>query len=125
MQTWMRWIGLPHKFGVHPSSGEGADCVLMVWSILDEAGVYHPPFDENWLTLAKEDKWNELQLLWNSSTRQLSKPQQYAVCLFNNGPAGLGVGVVIDNGVLMVHHKRGVTWVPLITLHRLTYCEFV
>jgi hypothetical protein len=125
MPTWMRWIGLPHGFGAHPEDGIACDCLLMVWSVLDEAGVHHPPFVQEWLDLAREGHWRDLQKLWDAGTRILQEPQPYAVTLFHNGPNGLGVGVVVDDGLLMVHHKRGVCWIPLAVMKRLPYYEFV
>ena len=42
---WKRWIGLPHEFGADPEDGVAADCLLMVWRILDDAGINHPPME--------------------------------------------------------------------------------
>ena len=125
MPTWMRWIGLPHAFGANPKDGVACDCVLMVWAVLDEAGVQHPPFEQDWLTLAEAGEWAALEELWTSGTRELTTPEPYAVTLLHNGPAGLGVGVVIDDGLLMVHHKRGVYWAPLSAFKRLPFYTFV
>ena len=125
MPTWMRWIGLPHAFGAIPKDGVACDCVLMVWAVLDEAGVQHPPFEQDWLTLAEAGEWAALEELWTSCTRELTTPEPYAVTLLHNGPAGLGVGVVIDDGLLMVHHKRGVYWAPLSAFKRLPFYTFV
>lgn len=125
MNAWMQWLGLPHGFGAHPEDGLAADCVLMVWSVLDAAGINHPPFEQSWLDLAERGAWDELQQLWTRGTRLLLAPQEYAVTLFENGAAGLGVGVVIDEGLLMVHHRRGVCWMPLSAMKRLSYYEFL
>ena len=124
MVDWKRWIGLPHMFGVHPESGQGCDCVLMVWAILDSIGVHHPPFDERWLLMGADGHWDELRQLWESKTQKLDKPQEHAVTLFENGPAGLGVGIVVDNGALIVHHTRGVCWVPFRVLRGAQFCMF-
>ena len=125
MVDWKRWIGLPHEFGVHPDSGTGCDCVLMVWAILDSIDVYHPPFDQNWLQLGAAGRWDELRELWAAGTQKLETPQEHAVCLFENGPSGLGVGIVLENGALIVHHKRGVCWVPLRVLRGSQFCRFI
>jgi len=125
MKPWMRWIGLPHGFGANPEDGIACDCVLMVWAVLDHAGVPHPPFDPQWLKLAKAHNWGALELAWHRGTRSLDGPEPYAVTLFRNGPAGLGVGVVVDDGLLMVHHRRGCCWIPLSAMKRLTYFAFV
>jgi hypothetical protein len=97
----------------------------MVWSVLDEAGIPHPPFAQEWLDLARAENWRDLHKLWEHGTRMLHAPKPYAVTLFNNGPNGLGVGVVVDDGLLLVHHKRGVCWIPLSVIKRVSYYEFV
>ena len=125
MVDWKRWIGLPHRFGVHPESGEGCDCVLMVWAILDSVGIHHPPFESKWLEMATAGRWEELKQLWREGTVPLAEPREHAVCLFNNGPNGLGVGIVVENGTLIVHHKRGVCWVPFRVLRGSQFCRFI
>jgi hypothetical protein len=121
--NWTSWIGLPHRFGADPEDGEGADCLIMVWKVLDAAGLHHPELDSQWLEMAKARRWVELQALWQAGTEP-AEFQQHAVTLFKNGPAGLGVGVVVDNGLLIVHHRRGVSWVPRSALRPLSYCTF-
>jgi hypothetical protein len=121
---WKRWIGLPHRFNADPEDGVAADCVLMVWRILDDAGVDHPHFDAYWMELAQSNRWRELEVLWRAGTVELNEPVEYAVTLFRNGPKGLGVGIVVDNGLLMVHHRRGVAWVPLDYIPNLRFYGF-
>ena len=125
MINWQKWLGLPHEFGVHPDSGTGADCVLMVWAVLDSVGVHHPPFDPLWLELGKEGQWQQLREIWKEGTAEIDEPQEYNVCLFENGPSGLGVGIVINRGALIVHHKRGVCWVPLRAMRKSEFRRFI
>ena len=121
---WKRWIGLPHEFGADPCDGQAADCVLMVWRILDDAGIEHPEFNAYWLEMARQKRWGELELMWTEATTQLEQPEEHAVTLFRNGPAGLGVGIVVDGGLLLVHHRRGVRWVPLSFMPSLRFYRF-
>ena len=123
LPDWRSWLGLPHAFGASPEDGQACDCLVMVWMILDAAGVRHPAFDPKWIYMAAAREWHTLQLIWEKSTISLPSPEPFAVALFHNGSAGLGVGVVIDDGVLMVHHRRGVVWVPC-NLLRLSYSRF-
>ena len=124
MVDWTRWIGMPHEFGADPAQGKAADCLVMVWSILDDSNVSHPAFQYEWLEMARSGEWEFLQLLWDSSTEVLDAPEEYAVCLFENGSLGLGVGIVVDNGVLIVHHRRGVCWLPFRAMRNIQYCRF-
>ena len=90
--TWRKWIGLPHEFGADPEQGKAADCLLMVWRILDDAGIDHPEFNAYWLDIARQGDWPALEALWRDGTTELDQPKEYAVTLFHNGPNGLGVG---------------------------------
>ena len=122
--NWHQWIGLPHEFGADPREGVGADCVLMAWLILDDAGIPHPSFDAEWLDMARQGLWADLERLWDEATVQLEAPAPYAVTLFRNGPNGLGVGIVVDSGLLLVHHRRGVRWVPFDFMPQLRFYKF-
>ena len=121
---WKRWIGLPHEFGADPEGGKAADCLVMVWRILDSAGIHHPSMNAQWLQLAEQKRWPELEQLWSDGTVELDGPQQHAVTLIRNGPAGLGVSIVVDDGLLLVHHRRGVRWVPLSYMPSLRFYRF-
>lgn len=113
MSTWRNYLGLPHVLAADPADGKGADCLVLAFSVLDELGKHHPPLQERWFELARRGIWNELETIWRDLTTPIDAPENGAVTLIRNGPAGLGVAVVIDDGLLMVHHRRGVVWVPL------------
>ncbi len=125
MTNWRNYLGLPHVFGADPADGQGADCLIMTFNILDALGLPHPAFEQRWLELAKACRWGELLSLWDEATVPLDAPENGAVTLIQNGKAGLGVAIVVDDGVLMVHHRRGVVWIPLQIMKPLTYCRFV
>lgn len=97
----------------------------MVMGILDDLGLAHPAMDPHWLELAKQGAWGQLETIWQRITAPLQGPEDGAVTLIQNGPAGLGVAVVIDNGLLMVHHRRGVVWVPLHLLKSFAFRRFL
>ena len=121
---WTRWIGLPHEFGADPENGVGADCLVMAWRILDHAGIKHPPFNAYWLEAARQNRWSEIEMIWRDSMVELSTAEENALTLFRNGPNGLGVGIVVDDGLLIVHHRRGVRWVPLSFIPDLRFYTF-
>lgn len=120
---WRSWVGLPHGFDASPEDGKACDCLRMVWIILDAAGVPHPARDPGWGCRAAAGDWLSLEKEWHRITEPIPEPEPFSVTLFHNGRAGLGVGVVIDGGVLLTHHRRGVIWVPCHLL-RLSYFRF-
>ena len=63
-------------------------------------------------------------MIWRDSMVELSTAEENALTLFRNGPNGLGVGIVVDDGLLIVHHRRGVRWVPLSFMPDLRFYTF-
>ena len=120
MNGWKSYIGLPHVFGADPENGEGADCLVMVFRVLDELGIAHPAFDPAWVDLARASDWRTLRRLWRAGTEPCA-PEDGAMTLFTNPGTGLGIAVVVDAGLLMVTHHRGVSWVPLHQLKPMKY----
>lgn len=55
--------------------------------------------------------------------RRLPEPEQYALTLFRNS-GGLGVGIVMSEGLLVVDEVKGVRWIPLTLLKSLVYWTF-
>ena len=107
---WHRYLGLPHVFGADPEDGVGCDCLIMTWNILAEAGVPHPQYQDRWLNLARQGEWVALKELWLSET-VVCPQQEYALTLFEESDH-LGLGIIVDDGLLFPHHKRGVHWLP-------------
>ena len=124
MSNWRNYLGLPHEFGADPADGVAADCVILTWHVLQAAGVYCPRLDSNWFVMAKAGKADELVRIYKRLTYEIDEPEEYAVTLFDNGESGLGMGVVVDGGLLMVHHRRGVCWLPIRLLKKLRYRRF-
>lgn len=125
MATWRSYIGLPHVLGADPAQGEGADCLLLALAVLAELGKPHPPVNPRWFELATRGAWGELETIWREATQAIQSPEDGAVTLLRNGPAGLGVAVFVDRGLLMVHHRRGVVWIPEHLLRPFTYHRFL
>lgn len=123
MAGWKSYLGLPHAFGADPEDGKGADCLIMVFHVLDQLKLPHPEFDTNWIELAAAGNWKALLTAWNELTIPIDSPEDGDVTLFSND-VGLGLGVAIDGGLLLVHHTRGVCWVPLEYIRPLVFRRF-
>lgn len=122
MKHWHQYIGLPHIFKADPEDGEGADCLIMTWNVLAYDNIPHPPLDLGWLDLAERGEWEKLKTLWLENTKPCD-PQEYAMTLFDE-PTHLGLGIIVDNGLLFAHHTKGVKWLPLKRLTNLRYRTF-
>ena len=110
--------------GADPIEGKGADCLLLAFRVLEEFGYYHPPVDPKWFELAAAKRWYEIEAIFHRHITQIDAPEPCSITLLQNGPAGLGVGTRIDDGLLITHHKKGVIWIPPSALKPLTYYRF-
>lgn len=119
---WLDWVGLPHEVGADPRAGKGACCLVMARLLLTEAGRYFPPIEDKLLALVRQSAWQSLTKKFAEYTEPLSDPEPWALTLIKNGPHGLGVGTVVPDGYLLLpHHRRGVTAVPMSVLRPLTF----
>ena len=108
-----KWIGLPHKFAADPDDGEGADCLIIARKILSANNFPCPPISSEWIELAASQRWGELEKEWHKYMVKVDAPQSCDLSMTRNEVTGFAIGVVIDNGVLFVSHRRGVAWIPL------------
>jgi hypothetical protein len=121
--TFHRYLGLKHGFGADPRLGEAADCLLLCFALLEDAGVPAPVVDPSWFEMARAGLWGSLETAWNRGTVSVEKPEKFAVSLYRNRPKPdhprLGVSTVIESGgslgIVMIHARKGVVWLPLST----------
>jgi len=119
MPIWYPWLGLPHQFAADPRDGKAADCLVMVWAVLEAAKAPYPSWNPQWLEMARTGRWKRLRALWARVTVPLPQPLEHAVFMRQRG-----VGVVTNGGLLTVHHRRGVCWVPYGALGPVEYRRF-
>ena len=124
MSNWPAWVSarLPHVIGADPDDGQGIDCLVMCAKVRRSAGIPTPDLDPQWFAMAAAGQWEQLQREW----RRLMEPcrlEPFALVLHRQ-PLGLGVGVVVDDGLLIVHHRRGAQWLPLEVAGRIMPLEY-
>lgn len=124
MIDYHRWIsaGLPHRIGADPDDGEGIDCLVMCHKLRTAAGLATPPLDPAWFTMAADGHWPQLEREWRRLMEHCN-PEPYALLLYPQ-PYSLGVSILIDNGILMVHHRRGCQWIPLAVADRIMPLQY-
>jgi hypothetical protein len=113
MIDYHKWIGLPHKFAADPDDGEGADCLVIAHKILCANNLPCPPFNSEWIELAEKREWGTLEEQWNKYMVRVETPKVCDISMVRNEITGFAIGVVVDDGVLIVHHLKGVAWIPL------------
>lgn len=109
---------LPHVIGADPDDGIGADCLIMSHKVRVSAGLPTPPLNQGWFGKAQAGEWDELYAEWNSLLEECD-PEPYCFVLHLQPGGLIGVGVIIDHGVLIVHHRRGVQWLPMAVARRI------
>ena len=118
---WEPWLGLPHKLGADPRDGNACCCLKLAEIVLREVGLPVPQIDKKWYALARERCWLELYDEFQLLTQQTSERELWALVPFLTDRS-FGIGVVIPNDMLLcVHHRYGVTAVPLDTVRDPTY----
>ena len=118
-----RYLGLKHEFGADPRDGKAADCLLLCFALLDEAGIKRPELDPSWIDMALCGLWSSLEIAWNHHTRPADTVELGCVALTwnkaNNNHPRLGISTVVEDrgslGVVMIHARKGVVWLPLTT----------
>jgi hypothetical protein len=95
----------------------------MTWHVLDSAGVPHPALNEEWLDMAERGDYEGLALLYRGLTMSLSASEEYAVTMFRAADH-IGIGVVVDGGLLHVNRRKGVRWIPVERCKKMEYRRF-
>lgn len=119
---WTDWIGLPHQIGADPREGKAACCLVMARILLTNVGIPFPEIEDQLLDLARAHQWTRLSKVFHEHTEPILKPEPWSLTLVENGPAGLGLGTVVPGPYLLLpHHRKGVTAIPIVVLRKLNY----
>jgi hypothetical protein len=110
---YFKWIGLPHKFAADPDDGEGADCLILAHKILLSAGAPCPPLKDEWLQLAINAKWEQLEQEWHKHMIMIDTPRDFDLHMTRNPETGFSIATVVGDGIVFVSHRKGVAWIPL------------
>jgi hypothetical protein len=119
MSNWPDWVSakLPHVIGADPDDGKGICCLVMVAKVRRTAGLLTPELDPQWFELAAAGHWDVLKSEWDRMMVPC-RLEPYALVLHRQ-PLAFGIGVVVDDGLLVVHHRRGAQWLPMDVASRL------
>jgi hypothetical protein len=124
MVDWIRWVNakLPHQVGADPDDGIGVDCLVMCHKLRTAAGLPTPDLDPAWFTMAADGHWPHLEREWRRLMVRC-EIEPFAMLLYPR-PNSLAVSIVVDDGILTVHHRRGVQWLPIDVAGRLMVLNY-
>lgn len=97
---------------------------MVIAKLMLKAYGYNPPDINDWIQWAKCEDWLRITRKFEAHFTSTSSPGLGSVTLFRNGVHGLGVGTVVEDGLLLlVHHRRGVITTPLASLRHRQYSK--
>lgn len=118
---WHSWLGLPHRIGADPREGQACCCLRMAVIMLQDLGLDPPEIDPAWFDMARERRWTDLYEEFQLVTQETGEAELWSLVPLLT-PISFGVGVVVqDNLLLGVHHRSGLTTVPLHQLRNPSY----
>jgi hypothetical protein len=124
MTDWIEWVNakLPHQVGADPDDGIGVDCLVMAHKVRAAAGLPTPDLDPVWFSMAADGQWERLEREWRRL--MIECPAEPYALVLHRQPSCLGVGIRVDDGILIVHHRRGVQWLPADVASRLIRLKY-
>jgi len=119
---WHSWLGLPHRLGADPREGEACCCLKMAHIMMTDLGLNPPDIEPHWEDLARQRRWTDLYEAFQLVTIEAPHREELWSLVPLITPISFGIGVVVPDRLLLgVHHRQGLTTVPLDKLHNPSY----
>lgn len=119
---WHSWLGLPHRLGADPREGEACCCLKMAHIMMTDLGLNPPDIKTYWKDLARQHRWSDLYEEFQLVTVESPNAEELWTLVPLMTPMSFGIGVVVPDRLLLgVHHRQGVTTVPLDKLRTPSY----
>lgn len=110
---WHSWLGLPHRLGADPREGEACCCLKMAHIMMSDLGLNPPEIKPYWAKLARDRRWSDLHREFQLVTQETDTERLWSLVPLLT-PVSFGIGVVVPDRLLLgVHHRYGLTTVPL------------
>lgn len=110
--TWRNFVGLPHETGSDPRNGKAADCLLVAMAVREELGLYAPSIPNEIFDMARQERWGELLIEFQSRTRRCSRHDGAMSIQASSATHEISIGVSVEKGLLLTSIRRGVIWLP-------------
>jgi hypothetical protein len=120
--NWHKWIGKKHVTGADPEYDEGCDCLLMVVRLREHLGLPVPDSMDvaTMILLSQAEAHQDIYALITPHLVATESTCDGAFTIFDT-PDQIGAAVMIDGGLLVVSHKRGVRWLPANMLRKFNW----
>lgn len=122
---WLRYLGLPYRWGGDPDRHGGTDCLRLTVAVL---GLYDAPrpavIKAEWYEAAGRRRWQPLlkELATISQPVPGSRPLDVALLA---GGAPIALGVCVAGGILTTCQGHGVHWRPLAACQIRRWLQFL
>lgn len=110
---WLRYVGLPYRWGGDPNRHGSTDCLRLTIAVLDLYGAPRPlMIKREWYKAAARCRWRPLLEELATISRPVSGAMPLDVALLAGGEP-IALGVCVAGGVLTTCQGLGVHWRPL------------
>jgi hypothetical protein len=110
---WLRYLGLPYRWGGDPDRHGGTDCLRLTVAVL---GLYDAPrpaaIKPEWYAAAGRGRWHPLLRELATISEPVPGATPLDVALLAGG-APIALGVCVAGGVITTCQGHGVHWRPL------------
>ena len=110
---WLRYIGLPYRWGGDPNRHGGTDCLRLTIAVLSLYDAPRPAtIKREWYQAASRGRWQPLLAELEAISCPVPGGQPLDVALLEGGEP-IALGVCVAGGLLTTCQGQGVHWRPL------------
>lgn len=109
---WVRYIGLPYRWGGDPDRQGGTDCLRLTIAVLSLYDEPRPAVRREWYQAAGRARWRPLLEELTTISSQVPGAMPLDVALLAGGEP-IALGVCVAGGILTTCQGQGVHWRPL------------
>jgi hypothetical protein len=110
---WIRYLGLPYRWGGDPDRHGGTDCLRLTFAVLDLYDAPRPALiKREWYEAAGRRNWKPLLKELTACSSSVPGAMPLDVALLAGG-APIALGVCVARGILTTCQGQGVHWRPL------------
>jgi hypothetical protein len=109
---WVRYIGLPYRWGGDPDRHGGTDCLRLTLAVLALYDAPRPAVKRDWYQAAGRSRWRPLLDELTTISSEVPGAMPLDVALLAGGEP-IALGICVAGGILTTCQGHGVHWRPL------------